>query len=532
MADEPTSRYWLIGFSTLVSLVGISIFISNSSTSRETWSNANFGTFVPPPTPPRLFPYVHHYPGVIIGDGVSGQAFDQVLDIASLNLISAPAKEIHPTSPSYHDFFAVSSMLCATLPSGELYIRRRRGVNYNSCGRSLRVYFPGPVEAKALGCDRVQDWAGYVCVDDRDSSKRWIEKRCPLWEETPICNLGKSEPCHPHADDAGCAEGISPLDVNGTCEHSCLTGKLLDANAFFEPTCPRPGAVLERPPCFEKCKTNPEDFGGESFSIECGEVAPLTEKDACSIVPELWTKTCSRSKTTCGRDNRDVTCRELTCPSDMIGRGAPESSVGTYVIPQCPPGFSPTVERVHCGLDGWSHENICRPKRPPQYRISRTPCKAGRRTVFRLVSDLGHPPIKTGTTSTAKQVACDVQCCPEGGLYASETSRGTRVCECALSRFGFYVDASSRRGCCLAPDGWNAEQGTSFRNEHSFKMGALEFPCKELPCTVKECAENVGGCMAFSGTMLYLRPDAPNVQPELPVVYTATNVVVMDYISA
>lgn len=530
MVEGPTSRYWLLGFSTLVSLVGISIFISNSSTSRETWSDSSFGTFAPPPTPPPLFPYVHQFPGYIIGGGALGTLMYAQTGIASLEFISAAAKEVHADRPGYVDPSAPSS--CATLPNGEFYIGRRRGVNHNACGRALRVYFPGPVEAKALGCDRVQDWAGYVCVDDRDPSRRWVQRKCPLWNETPACNLGDFQPCHPHEDDTGCREGISPLEINGTCDHSCSAGEVLDETQEFNPTCPRPGAVLEKPPCFSQCRTNPEDNAGESFAVDCGENAPLTEKDTCAIVPEIWTKICSRGTTTCNRDNGDVTCFERTCPEDMVGRGVPESLVGTHATPECPPGFAPTVEKLHCGLEGWSHENICRPKRPPRYRISRTPCKAGKRTIFRIVSDLGHPPMRSGTTSTANQVACEVQCCPEGGLYASNELRGTRVCECALSRFGFYADENNRHSCCLAPEGWNTEQASSFSAGHTFPLGALKIPCETLPCSLKGCLDDPGGCMAFTGTHLYVRPDAPNVQPELPVVYYADNVVVIDYISA
>ena len=522
MVQEPTSKYWVLGLSCLISLVGISIFISNMSTSRDTWRDAHLQHWSTGKGQPRLYPYAKYFPGVVLG------AFPVASSpsVYSLSVIEAPApaeelrRSVRPPAE-----------VCARRANGSLPIVLRRGVSVGACGDGFRVYFPDEHETRALGCHRVEEWAGYVCASVEERS--FIKASCPLWNATLTCDLGPLEPCHPHKNDVGCTEGISPTVINGTCNHKCASGLLFDPREPYVPVCTQPGTVLSPPPCYRQCLDNPGEGGGEgSFSIVCNS-APVTENDMCKVVPELWTQTCTKTETSCNSDNSKIKCKESTCPADPVGRGVSNAvPLGTHVAPRCQSGFAPTTDLIHCGTDGWSHENICRPTRPPRFKIFKTSCVAGRRSVVRQVLDVGHPPMKTGGVSSSKTVACSAVCCPNGGIYESVEIPGLRECRCTLSRFGFEFDPESPRKCCTAPEGWGSEETPQWRTSHTFALGAVETPCKKTPCSLDECVNNPGGCLAFGAGSLFLRPDAPNAQPDLPLVYDVSNVVVIEYIFA
>lgn len=359
-------------------------------------------------------------------------------------------------------------------------------------------------------------------------------KGCPLWSDTALCDLGSLEPCHPHPTDMGCAEGLQAPSqnlINETCFHSCPNGYLFDRSNVYEPTCQAPGEILPPPPCLKMCSQQMDsDATGAGFKLEC-DSKPETERDTCSVVPTSSNRLCSTNTIHCGEDLKSIECKIPTCPADPIHRGVQkEISAGHGVIPECPLGFHPTVNFIACTLEGWSHSNICRPRRPPKLRHTQTECRHGYMTTYTQILDVGFPPMSSGVVSSTKKTPCTPKCCDDGGVFGSKVvTRGE--CRCHLHAFGFEVDSNHPKSCCLAPVRWNLRSQYAWKKEHAFVDSARAVPCTNSQCSEQECRENKWGCLGYNGSHLFIRSDAPT-ETYLNPIASVRNAVILNYIFA
>ena len=504
---------WISLLCILVSFVGISIFIARRSSGDQTWTDDYFH---------------EHYDARI-----------QTLPRISFTILTEPKhnklKTVEATTILGEEpFFELQPTLkkadrCATFPNGSTFISQRRGVSEAACGNGFHVFFPSETEAGIMGCSKSNNWAGYICRSDTEDYL--MRPGCPTWDATLDCNLREEEPCHPHPIDMGCLEGLqAPVlsFVNETCTHKCPRGYELDSDTKFTPTCSSAGLILPPPPCVKQCTQQivmPPQSNG--FFFECPE-APTTEKIFCDVVPSEWSRVCNKDQVNCEDDLRSIKCPVYKCPADADGLGVhSETPAGATVIPMCPNGMHPIVDKVTCTLNGWSESNICRPYRPPRIRVTRSECHNGFFFKKTSVLDMGFPPMKFGQVSSTQKISCSKTCCSNKGL-ATSIATSTGGCACELKLYGFTLDKSTRKECCKPPSSWGDFSRYVWRERNQFSIPVFPVSCNSQPCTERECSGSPNGCMGFNVTHLFTRVAAPN--SEVSSVGVVENAVILEYI--
>lgn len=134
---------WLTLFCILVSLVGISIFIANRTTTNSKWEDDyqhNHLDLISIETP--AFALTQNYAPVI------GSFLRMEATVNEGGLLPNPRV-------SRSRRYTNEPHTCVRFANGSTYISKRRGISTNACGPDFSVHLPDDKQTLALGCDSV-----------------------------------------------------------------------------------------------------------------------------------------------------------------------------------------------------------------------------------------------------------------------------------------------------------------------------------------------------------------------------------------